>query len=266
MKMIITLTPSESKRLIGRAVAGMDMVQKAWSKGRVYITNGTTNAFVLEELTETEMDKSKFAAGIVCHGVHCVTPDEERMSPRYYRHGKEVEASFPGLLDDFSAEDVIIKGGNAVDPQGNVGIMLANPQGGTIGHALGRIAARGIPLVLPVGLEKLIPSVRIAASLGGIDKFEHAYGKRVGLIQISNGQVITELEAFRILAGVSACHFSSGGVGESQGAVTLVLEGEEKDILRAKKIVASIKGEAPLPELKMDCSQCKECSQSGINN
>jgi len=43
------------------------------------------------------------------------------------------------------------------------------------------------------------------------------------------GQVVTEIESFRILAGVETFHVASGGCAGSEGAVTLVAEGEARN-------------------------------------
>ena len=56
-----------------------------------------------------------------------------------------------------TSNDVVIKGANAIDPDGIAGVMLANPVGGTTGNITGPVMAKGINLVIPVGLEKSIP-------------------------------------------------------------------------------------------------------------
>ncbi|NIU84879.1 MAG: hypothetical protein GWN64_15745, partial [Candidatus Thorarchaeota archaeon] len=43
-----TLTPAEGKRLIGKAVANMAIVQDAIKEGTVIIATSTTSAYVLE--------------------------------------------------------------------------------------------------------------------------------------------------------------------------------------------------------------------------
>ena len=46
----VTITPAEGKRLIGRAVASMDIVQHALKDGTIVIATSTSSSFVLEEL------------------------------------------------------------------------------------------------------------------------------------------------------------------------------------------------------------------------
>ncbi len=60
------------------------------------------------------------------------------------------------------------------------------------------------------------------------------------------GKVVTEIQALGLLAGVEATHVASGGVGGSEGAVVLSIEGEEGRVERAFELVKAIKGEPPV--------------------
>jgi len=71
------------------------------------------------------------------------------------------------------------------------------------------------------------------------------------------GLVITEIEALKILAGVEAKHIASGGVGESAGAVVIIIQGEPENVERAFALVESIKGEPTLPGFKGVCEKCR---------
>ena len=48
-KALISLTVSEGKRLIGKAVAALPQVQAARKQGKLIIATGITNAYVAEE-------------------------------------------------------------------------------------------------------------------------------------------------------------------------------------------------------------------------
>ena len=137
----------------------------------------------------------------------------------------------------------VIKGASAVDPEGNAGVLVSHPEGGTIGWAIGCMWARGIQLITPVGLEKLVPSVRQSVSLCGQYTFDYVQGKTVGMIPLTGAKVVTEITALKILAGVEAFHVASGGVNGSEGSVTLVAEGKQRVMNKAIKLVESIKGE-----------------------
>ncbi len=108
------------------------------------------------------------------------------------------------------------------------------------------LTVRGAHLIQPVGLEKLIPSVHEAAKHSGIYHFRYSMGIPGRIMPITSSEVITEIQAFAILAGVRAHHISSGGVGGSEGAVALTLEGEEEKVLKAFELAKSVKGEPPV--------------------
>lgn len=243
---IMVLTPAESKRLIARAVAAMPQVKAALRSGRVIIANGTTNAFVAEEILGREVDKHNFAAGFIGAGILNATPDEERLPALVLLHGQPVDTPAKEMIKEFEANDVFIKGGNAIDPQGNVGILMANDRGGTIGMALGTLTARGAHLIMAVGLEKMISAVPAASRRCGQQRLKYAMGLKVGLMPVVNATVVTEIEALALLAGVKATHVASGGIGGCEGSVVLVVEGSDEQVQAAFALAEGIKGESPV--------------------
>ncbi len=243
----VVLTPAESKRLIGRAIAALPEVRKAKDSGRLIITRGSSSAYVVEELLGESIPKNRFAAGIIYQGLLATVPREERMHPFVLKNGERLRVQPEALLPEFEAEDVYIKSANAVDMQGNAGVLVASHVGGTIGLALSTLAARGCHLIIPVGLEKLVPSVVAASMKMGTHRQRYTTGMSVGLIPVVTGKVVTEVQAFRVLAGVTAHHVASGGVGGSEGAVVMALEGDEPSVDRAWELVQSIKGEPNVP-------------------
>jgi hypothetical protein len=60
---------------------------------------------------------------------------------------------------------------------------------------------------------------------------------------VSSGVVMTEIQALGILAGVRARHVAAGGVGGSEGAVVLLLEGRAENLEKAVEVVKGVKGE-----------------------
>jgi len=243
---IFALTSSESKRLIAKGVAALPEVQRAYRQGWLVIGRGTTNAYVAEEILGVKVPKYNYAAGIICDGMLTVTKREERLLPYVLYKGQPMDMTTDDAAKQFGADDVFIKGANAVDPEGNAGVLVADDKGGTIGGALGCLAARGSYLIVPVGLEKLIPSVPEAARRCGIKRFKYALGEPLGLVPLVAAKVITEVQALAILTGVKATHVASGGINGSEGAVTLVIEGTDEQVQRAWELVRSIKGEPPV--------------------
>jgi hypothetical protein len=59
-----------------------------------------------------------------------------------------------------------------------------------------------------------------------------------------NAKIVTEIEALGVLAGVTAVHVASGGIGGSEGSVVLSVDGDEASLEKAFTLVKGIKGES----------------------
>jgi hypothetical protein len=234
-------------------------VKKAKEEGEIVIGHGSTNVYVAEEiLGRCPYPADKFLSGLVINRILCVTQAEEKPPMIMIRKGELIlpELTMEETLKNFGSDSIFIKGANAVDPEGNAGVYVAHPSGGTIGYAFGILSARGCRLIVPVGLEKLIPSVKKAAQHCGQETFYYCQGIKIGMIPIMNAKVITEVEAFRILFGLEAIHIGGGGANGSEGSVVLVAEGAKKDLDQAIELIESIKGELPLRPKKSLCINC----------
>ena len=237
----ITLTPPESKRIIAMGVKELPEIQQALEDGIIQINLGTTNAYVAEELTGKKIDHSLYAAGYI-DGTLAATPQDKRLPTIALRNGKEVSDN--GILDEMTADDVVLKGANALDPDGVAGVLLANPVGGTTGMILGPVMARGINLIIPIGLEKSIhyPISEMARVVG----FQHCVkstGLPVGLIPL-HGEVVTEVEALELLGADNAFQIGAGGINGGEGSVTLCVTGEDaEEIFELVMKVKDKKGE-----------------------
>jgi hypothetical protein len=245
---IMTFTPAESKRLIAKAVVAMKPVRRALEKGRVIVASGTTNAYIAEEILGRSVPRQHYIKGNISHGLLCSTGrSEEWIKPYVLVDGAPVSAELADAVKEFDAGDVFIKGANAVDADGNAGILLANSMAGTIGAALGAVTARGSHLIVPVGLEKLVPSVIAASRKAGIKRLKYPSGGTVGFMPVVGATTVTEIEALSILAGVEATHVASGGIAGCEGSVVLVVEGPDSRVRAAFELWEGIKGEAPIP-------------------
>jgi hypothetical protein len=246
----VTLTPSEGKRLIGKAVAALEPVQTALREGTIIITTGTTNAYVFEELMGKKIeDKGLFTAGVVTAKGCGLTVPEKRYKHQVIVKGKVTEMETPELpkvLREMGPNDVFIKGANAIDPYGSAAVMLSGGAGGTMGACWGYISANGIKFVIPVGLEKLVPCSLIeAAQRTGNKRVDKAPGLGVGLMVVA-GEIITEIEAFNLLTGVEAIPIGGGGIDGGEGSRTFIIQGDEASIELCEATVKAIKGEPPL--------------------
>lgn len=250
---LVVLDPSESRRLIAKATAALPEVQRALRRGTIIIGRGVTNAFVTEELLGVHVEpKAGLTVGAVCGGITTAHSGPPASTSHVIRDGRVVEGADSKVeILSFGPDDVFIKGGNAIDMEGNAGILTCGQTGGTIGMAWPVVTARGSHLVMPIGLEKLVPSVIDAARHSGIHHFKWSMGLPARLTPVVLGEIVTEIQALAVLAGVTATHLASGGIGGSEGAVVLSIEGEESRVEKAFELVKSIKGEpavqAPAP-------------------
>jgi hypothetical protein len=258
MKAAFTLIPSESRRLIAKAVVQMEEIETAMKKAYVVINGGTTNGYVAQELMGMkDLQPEKFTAGTNTHRLLCVTDTNKRTPfPIILHKGEKCTKILSEVLQDFHVETVLIKGANAVDAGGNVGVITSGFDGGTIGSTYGTVTSQGLKYIFPVGLEKLVSSVKEAAAWVGAKTLDYTMGADFGMFCIPNGVVVTEIEALKILADVEARHIASGGIGESAGAVVLVIEGPEANVKKAISLVESIKGEPTLRGFKGTCETC----------
>ncbi|KPJ62692.1 MAG: hypothetical protein AMS15_03105 [Planctomycetes bacterium DG_23] len=244
MKKDVLLTVAESKRLIAKGVARFKPVVKAKKDGIVVVATGTTNGYVYEELLDKKIDKRRYTSGAVLpkKGDARKRLPAEKLSDLVLRKGKIDKG-----LDRFTAVaemgpgDVFIKGCNALNYEKRIaGILIGDRKGGTIGSAIGHIVGKRITLVLPVGLEK-----EIAGNILENSRLLHSADAQGPRMMPIGGEIITEIEALEILCGIKATHIASGGVGGAEGAVWLLLQGEEKPLTKALALIDEIQGEPP---------------------
>src|SRR6056297_2234504 len=140
----VTLNVEESRRLISKGLTNTPLFQKALSNHKVIVANGTTNAFIYEEITQEKIeDKSTFTAGIVTDGVACITDGSLRKSPLVMIKGEKSDKNWLETVKTFSKDDIFVKGANGFDLYGRAGIMVAGEGGGTIGKSYGYIISAG---------------------------------------------------------------------------------------------------------------------------
>jgi len=242
MNASLVLLPGASKRLIAKGVAALPSVQRALVEGRIVIALGTTNAFVAEELLRTTIDRGAYAAGFI---------DDRWNINRRLGEAREVvlDRGRPAdLVPDevrtgLKAGDLFIKGGNALDPWGVVGVLTAESTGGTVGRYAPIAFARGVEIVIPISLAKSVhASVVDLAGQMGIGRCDLHMGLPSGLYPL-HGRVITEADALEALFSLRATHVASTGVGAGAGSVSLWIEGDEAEVRAAHALVESLRSE-----------------------
>jgi len=264
------LTPPESKRLIAKAVTAMPEVQKALNEAYLIICEGSTNTLIVQELVDENYTTESFTCGMNNGGLLCrINPEHAAQFPLVVKNGLIVDLPYEKALEDFHLDTVIIKGGNALDREGLVGVIASGFDGGSVAKIMGTAVSQGNRIVCPIGLEKLIFSVPEAAKHTGAKRFDYSMGIDYGMFVLPNPEVVTELEAIKILTGSKAVHVASGGIGGSEGSVVLSCEGSETEMKDLINLIESIKGEKPMKGISQKCKdQCRyvNCMFYGKDN
>jgi hypothetical protein len=160
------------------------------------------------------------------------------------------------ILEDMGPDDVYIKGCNALDMEGNAGVLYGHGGGGTVGHVLAAQKTKGFQVILPVGLEKLIPvTIKEAALAARRKDFELGMGMPCGLFPV-RGRVVTELDAVEIISGAKATPNAAGGLGGAEGGIVIAIEGDTDQVTKAFDYIEQSKG-AKLP--KAGAAECDDC-------
>lgn len=254
MRASVVLTPSESKKLIGKAIAKKKEVETAMNNAHVILCEGTTNIFVAKELFGIDIDCANFTSGMNISRVLCNSDRTIRGNfPLVAYKGKLVDIPYEEAISDFHKDTVIIKGGNAIDSDGFVGIIISGYTGGSTGKIIGTSVSQGIRVICPIGLEKTISSVPCAARYTGGKLFDYSMGCDYGLFVLAHADIVTEIQAINILSGATTIHVASGGIDGSEGAVVLSINGTEDEVDKAVAIIEGIKGEPAQKGIRMRC-------------
>ncbi|HUT80880.1 MAG TPA: hypothetical protein VMZ29_06735 [Candidatus Bathyarchaeia archaeon] len=249
-KALVTLLPHESKKLIGIGLTSYEPIREKMNEGKIFVARGTTNSYLLEEmLAISEFDKSCYVAGqIVPEGERLSScPSEKRLPEIIFVNGKSIKVKDTAkTIDELTKGDIIIKGANALDPDGVAGVLIGNPKGGTCGAIWGTLMARGLHLIIPIGLEKLVAHSILYSSLDmGIEEIDYSDGYKCGFFPL-HGEIFTEIEALYTLFDLEEItHIASGGVGGAEGAITLLLIGEDEIVKNAFEFCHKLKSIKP---------------------
>lgn len=239
-------TVAESKRLIARAVAQMPVVRKALTDGMVIVCRGTTNTYVAEELLGQKIRHGAFVLGHVLpeKGGNKLSREEQLTEVILVKGQYQPNLTLDEALKWVQPGDVIIKGGNALDyARKTVGVWTGSPTGGTTGKIKPYIGPGKAHLVIPIGLEK-----QVTGQVTDIVRQVNEPAEKLTdlpRMQILDGQIVTELEALKILADVDAFQASAGGIGGAEGAAWIVWRGRPENVEKARQIAADVQGEAP---------------------
>ena len=239
------LTVSESKRLIAKGVAQCPAVLAALQNGIVAVAKGTTNGYIVEELTGETIHKPHYCTGTTRpHGGSGEAGIANKLPDLVLRDGKRWEGvAATEAAAEMKAGDVFIKGANAVNyERRQAGILIGHPTGGTIGAAIGSLVARRATLLIPVGLEKNVPGDLKEAYRRLTAAGRDGSGPTLWPV---DGEIFTELEALEVLCGVEAVPIGAGGVLGAEGSVRIAVWGSRQQLEKVESLLGGIHGEPP---------------------
>ena len=101
--------------------------------------------------------------------------------------------------------------------------------------------SEGADVIIPAGLEKLIPGSVIDSMKGARRKCVDRHdGMACGLFPVI-GTIITEVEAIQTLADVDVCIIGRGGIHGAEGGTLFQIHGEAEEVKRIEAITAQCK-------------------------
>jgi hypothetical protein len=245
LRIQITLTSSEGKRIIAKGVKAYPLVRQVRRRGKVILKGGTTLSAVSEELCGRPM---KISGMITPEGTLTSKFKHESTLPHgLILRGKQVipldsAEAWEKETPSITPGDLVITGANAFDAYGHAVIMAGTYAGGMSLPSFHTLLVEGVPFLIAAGLEKFVPGdLWKVTSLAGRKRVDLSYGMSVGLVPIF-GKIFTEVEALETLAGVKAIVIGKGGIHGAEGSSTLLIEGPKKEVSKIDDLYQKVKG------------------------
>lgn len=262
MKAQVTITVNGGKQLISNSIIRHPAVKTALKKGRIILKGGTTVSLIAEKLIGIKL---RISGRVTKRGTvgSLYKPDVPHSILIENKEWQNIDDSFLEKALQLGPEDVIIIGANAIDNNKNAAMMAGSPGGGNPGKAFTAISTEGAKIIIAAGLEKLVPTdISELIKLASRKSCDLSMGMAVGLMPIY-GELVTEIEALKILYDIEATVIGRGGIEDAEGSTTLIIEGKNesiksalKEILRLNTKPFSIE-EKSLIECKTGSSGCK---------
>lgn len=283
----VTLTPTESKYLISKAIARSEKVQNTLKNGILAFHPCTTGYCLFNEITGRRNAGNVWVTGMIVGKGLCIEANTQvkktdvaagqglgksLADPGLYPHtmvlykGEEVVGwTIYDLIEKMGPGDIYVKGVNAVDANRRVGVLLGSLAEGTIGKMLKARKTNGFEIMCPVGLEKLIPVSVDEAAQFIAGKKDYSMGQKVRLRPL-DATVITEIDAIKMLADVEAMPFAAGGLQDGAGTICIAIAGESEEVEKVIAVCESVKGMTLPPVYAPKCVECAHptCHLAGI--
>lgn len=251
MKCQLVFNTWESRAFIAKTIINYSPLNSAIKEGVVAIGRGITNAFIVREILsitgnlDFQIDLDNYVAGVVDGSLWASNKETRTPEVAFYQG----EPKFEPVSQSIKKCDIVLKGANALGPDWIAGVLCAHPTGGTIGSIYSTAIARGIPIIVPMSIEKMVPYPisEIIPNLGGQNAIDYSRGLPVSLFPIIGGDIFTEIEAVESIASdVDVFPIGASGVYNGAGATIFELSGDKTEVEKILKIFKEIKETKPL--------------------
>lgn len=260
MRVQITLTVPEGKRLIAKGIATRRDIKVAFRRGKILLKGGTTVSAICEELCGKPL---RISGRITPKG----TKSSKELLDSWYcaiiEKGslRNIDGEVGKVVSTLNKGDIVIIGANAFDNYGNAALMIGGILGGEPGCALCGMISAINKVIIAVGIEKIVPgNLNEVIRNTGRNEVDMAMGMAVGLMPIC-GEIYTEMEAIKTLAKVHPKIIGRGGIDGAEGATTFTIDGEKKEVLKIFHLLRSLKESkhSGLAESFEECDVGKKC-------
>lgn len=246
------LTVSESKRLIAKGIAANKDVKDRLENGIVIITLGTTNTYLAEELAGLSAPRGSFVTGrIFPSSKEDFARGMKRQSEIVLMKGKPADISYADALARMNAKDIVFKGANMVNyAKRQAAVCVGAPDGGTVAKLRKYTDEGKGRWIVPVGLEK--ETTQDLFEIQKITNGDIQRGKGTVRLNVTQGNIYTEIEAMKEFADVGVHVTAKGGVDGAEGGVSLLICGTKAEVEKAENIVKQLQGEPAFIESVSD--------------
>jgi hypothetical protein len=260
MRVQITLTVPEGKRLIAKGLATRADVKRAFTRGKVLLKGGTTVSAVCEELCGRPL---RISGRVTPRGTKSSNEMDELWHCAVIENGslRKVDGEVGQAVTTLKKGDIVILGANAFDRYGNAALMIGRALGGGPGLALCGMMSEVKKVIIAVGVEKMVPgNLNEVIKNTGRNEVDLAVGMAVGLVPVC-GEIYTEIDAIKTLAKVHPQIIGKGGILGAEGATTVIIDGEKREVFKVFKILTSLKGagESGFKESFTECKPGEKC-------
>jgi len=266
-KLQVTLTVEEGKEIIALGLLKHPIFINAREKGRILFKGGTTVSKVTEKLIGMPLrisgritQRGTVSSRDIIEGPHSIIYSKGNWS--------NIDDNIVEVVQKFSNNDLIICGANAIDHKGNAAMMAGSPGGGNVGKSLSSWYTEGAKIIIPVGIEKMIPGdlddIMGRASRTGKSI---SWGMAVGLMPL-RGELFTEIEAIKQLANVDCFAIGAGGLGSAQGSITLeIWASENEEFEKVIKMLKRVKSDdEDISGIKDSLTECEAICDNCIRH